>query len=465
MTAKYDETFLESFNKTADTIEDMMLASKYITPKNIAMVKTVMEIMALSMASCSRMVKTGMMTHEDITDEGQIIIRNLTQHLILRNQNQGHFKGKKLAELDDHIRGFIISERKRLGLPFPEDRNVEQLAESVMKAGNPTKEPVSVPVVPKKKKPAKKNKTKKFQKQVPVPENNWDSFDEEELEATQEVDPSPVDELKTSEQPASSTDDTPESSDETEELPAVQITTASTLHYELLIDREDVELLDKVNAKDLAHAYLLIGNKIYKSLLRPFLSELERHDIFLFAVFRRSMKDFYTEVRMLQLRNRLVLESALTVSGIGNMSNFSQCIRFYERRLAVAHPCIINDITERKVILSESLKSLGGSIHSRHGLGKILIEKHTKPFGELDINFCEPIPCDKSYELSVLLISEYLKNDSLARACGGTEKLLIRELRGTVAHREPTINELESCINLFKGHPTAHNFLTNMYCN
>ena len=83
-------------------------------------------------------------------------------------------------------------------------------------------------------------------------------------------------------------------------------------------------------------------------------------------------------------------------------------------------------------------------------------------FGELDIVWPEPIQCDKSFELSVLLISEYLKNDPLARACGGSQKLSLRELRGTIAHHEPTNTELVACIDLFKGNTSTYHFLTSL---
>lgn len=275
----------------------------------------------------------------------------------------------------------------------------------------------------------------------------------------------PSDQPIPTEQLSSSAEDTPGSSEEAEEQPEVQQSAPKALLYELLIDEEDIELLDTVSAQDLSHAYLLLGNKIYKSLLRPFLLELERNDIFLFSVFLRSIKAFCIEVRMLLLTDRLVVEAALAISGIGSMNNFKQCIRFYERRLAVAHPHLMNDIAKRRAIVGASLQSLAGSSHSRHGLGKALIDSNKKALGEFNTEVHEPVECDKSFELAVLLLSEYLKTDALAEACGGTERLYIRELRGFVAHRSPTNNELVSCIGLFKGNPLAYEFLTSIQNN
>lgn len=464
--SNYEPDFIQISKEASDLFEAYLLKSKFITKKNILMVEAVMDILAFAIAACHKMEHSGAVKFELFSKSDRMnIFKNLTQHLILRNQQQGRFKGMKIAQLDDHITGYLNEERKRLGLPLPEDKNIAQLEESIASACSPSPQPTPVESPLKKGKATKKKKAQKAQKQVPVPEDHWDDDEVDEgVEAVEELAPQMAEDTP-ADQLSSSTDDTLESSDGPGNPSFQPPTTPIAFQYELLIDDEDVELLDTVTAKDLSYAYLLIGNRIYKKLLRPFLVELQRHNIFLFSAFRKSMKAFSTEVRMHLLRNRLLVEAALAVSGIESMANFKQCIRFYERRLAVAHPHIINDVFDRKSILIESLQSLGGVIHSRYGLGKELIESNKQSFGELEINYAEPIQCNKTFELSVLFLSEYLKTESLAAACGGVAKLSIRNLRGMIAHLEPTNDELLLCINLFKDNPAAYHFLTNIQNN
>lgn len=458
---EFRSNFAACLTKTADHLEAILLGSQFITPKNLLLVEGVVEMVALSIAICTQWTQDSLMKPEYVTGNGLKILNNLTHHLLLRTQNNGRFKGIKYSQLDDHIQSFILEERKRLGLPLPQDKSVDQLEESIILSGSPEKESPLLSI-PKKRKAAKRKKLRKTS-QAQVPEMYWDDGGiEEEGEINETVEPA------ANEQPSYciEEEDASESSEESEELTQLPPSSPDIpLHFELLIIGEDLDLMETVSAKDLSYAYLLLGNKIYMSLLRPFLVELERQGIFLFTVFRRSMKAFCTEIQMLFLRNRLVVEAALKVSGIENMKNFANCISFYERRLAVAHPYALNDMIERKAILHESVRKLGGCSHSQYGLGRELIEANKQAFGELNFTWVEATSCDKTFELCVLILSEYLKNDSQAKNLGGNERLPVRELRGHIAHREPTRSEVDSCVDLFKGNPAAHDFLESIRSN
>lgn len=231
---------------------------------------------------------------------------------------------------------------------------------------------------------------------------------------------------------------------------------------DMLIQPEDYDLLSTTDAVDIAHAYLMIGNHIHAKFLYPFLRHLEAKGVSIIGVFKRSIRAFQNEIAVLRLGRENLVDSALNASGLETMARLYMAIKYYERRLAVAHPYVPASMEARAFLVRSTTQALGYSIHSSFGSGHKLLADNKECLGIIEVgpkSFEECWGRDKLFEISLLFVSELYRTKERAETFGGVDAFDERRIRGKIAHYVPTSQELEDSINIFKSNEALFTFL------
>lgn len=137
----------------------------------------------------------------------------------------------------------------------------------------------------------------------------------------------------------------------------------------------------------------------------------------------------------------------------------ASCLKFYRKRLRVAHQHISKYGLAKKTITRLHLAILRHSTHSSYGSGAKIIGENSN-FGPIPASMVPVLtgeqkspfsPSEIEFELSMLGLAEIFATDKLAIASGELGRVDLKHLRKLIAHRPPRADELAYCVSLFKG--------------
>lgn len=130
-----------------------------------------------------------------------------------------------------------------------------------------------------------------------------------------------------------------------DEIPPLPIS-LQPLHIEPFIDFDDLVLAPHIDPRDIAIAYISIGNLIFDRHLKAFIAALDCE-----ADFYTNPDMFATSVHAKYCYNREAFMKALEAAGIPDYAYLSKCMRFYKKRIQIIHQTVIRDLAIRKRII------------------------------------------------------------------------------------------------------------------
>lgn len=438
------------WNTVTSNAESEILQNHFCDGTKAILVDKIFEIIALAQIYIEIVAKTDEFDGVILDSRPLIIFDSILLNVIL--EKRGAFKGLKGTALDEKILEFCQVERRRLGLTLEVQGDLDTIVKEIESVGKPEKTVTELP--------AKKKKSRSNKRQVAPEVVKWDDEDNSQTSDVSDNDSDHI--LTEPTQEVAQADKPLEEFNEESSIESPMVPFGRPYHFDMFVDEEDLELLDTHSSIDIAHAYIFLGNHVYVKFISPFLEELQIHNINLYPIFGKSLDRFKKEIRLLRLNSPLVFNEALKASGVQTLSELMICLALYSRRLTVAHPHLPRSSTDRRLIAEKALENLAGCTSDYSESGLALIKEHQSCFVGLDY---KPNPvqkiCNKEFDLSVLILAEYFKTDELARTCGGSKALAVRDLRCEIAHQTPTPSELEYCVSIFKGH-RFHDYLSRL---
>lgn len=223
-----------------------------------------------------------------------------------------------------------------------------------------------------------------------------------------------------------------------------------------LADVDHLELIEKYDIRDILHAYLMIGNEIYVTHLSPFMEHL-RSEVNMVEILLRSLDDFMKEVQLLSYHSPSLLEEAMRAANISDLKHLKNCIKWYRRRLDVAHPFTPSSSKMRISVVKYHLAAL-----QTCAIGRDLFERNEKQIGSVlkpANTMIEPFSGDRSevlrdyatinYDLAVMGLAQLLGQESAAIFCGAVGAVDLWAERKATAHQRPSRAELDAYKEMF----------------
>lgn len=216
---------------------------------------------------------------------------------------------------------------------------------------------------------------------------------------------------------------------------------------------------NSVDPRDYLMAIILIGQRIWKTKLEPFLMVLQSYEneLHLVETFYSSVVDFETELRLLQELDNQTFVSLLREASFDDATTLFSFIKHYKMRLTVCHPSCPKSNTLKRKLLARHLTSM----EVYNTLPPRVLTKIRHSAETYEEIFVKTIETEERPEM--LLTTEH--TEAALAIIGAYEMLLTEDLkakRNRFAHEEVADDTFKAYLNYVFSQSPEYNILSSL---